>query len=202
MKISSYRSLGEFVSFLESRNQLRRITAPVSADLEITEITDRVVKAGGPALLFESVKGSPFPLVTNIMGTPERMAWALGVEDLEEHARRIARLASTDLPAGWAGKLGRLLDLARSARYFPRTVRSAPCQEIVQESGFDIGDLPVMKCWPEDGGRFITLPLVITKDPDSGKQNVGMYRLQVFDGRTTGMHWHRHHDGARHYRES
>jgi len=202
MKISSYRDLGEFVAFLESRNQLRRITAQVSADLEITEITDRVVKAGGPALLFESVKGSPMPLVTNIMGTPERMAWALGVEDLEDHARRIARLASTDLPAGWAGKLGRLLDLAKSGRYFPRTVRSAPCQEIVLEDGFDIGDLPVMKCWPEDGGRFITLPLVITKDPVTGKQNVGMYRLQVFDGRTTGMHWHRHHDGARHYREA
>lgn len=201
MTIVSYSNLGQFISLLEQRDQLRRIVAPVNPDLEITEITDRVVKNGGPALLFENVEGSPIPLVTNLMGTPERMAWALGVDDLEVHARRIAEFASTDIPDGWAGKFGRLMEIARSGKFFPRVVRKAPCQEIVQTKGFDLTQLPVMKCWPDDGGKFITLPLVITKDPESGKQNLGMYRLQVFDGQTTGMHWHRHHDGARHYRE-
>lgn len=202
MDIKNYRSLGEFVSYLEERGELKRIAAPVSADLEITEITDRVVKAGGPALLFENVAGSSIPLVTNIMGTARRMAWALGVDDLEIQARRIEEFSSTDIPPGLAGKIGRLVDLARSGRYLPREVRRAPCQEVVRTKDFDLGELPVMKCWPGDGGPFITLPLVITKDPESGKQNVGMYRLQVFDGTTTGMHWHRHHDGARNYRKT
>jgi 4-hydroxy-3-polyprenylbenzoate decarboxylase len=202
MKIKPCRNLGEFVSLLESRGQLRRVSAAVDPELEITEITDRVVKDGGPALLFEDVKGAAMPLVTNLMGTAERMAWALGVDHLDEQAARIAKLVSTEIPSGLAGKIGRLLELARSGRYLPRTVKTAPCQEVVEDDTLDLGKLPVMKCWPEDGGRFITLPLVVTKSPETGRQNVGMYRLQVFDARTTGMHWHRHHDGARFYREA
>ncbi len=202
MTINCFRNMAEFIAFLEEKGELHRITVPVDPELEITAITDRVVKAGGPALLFEQVRGSAIPLVTNMMGTAQRMAWALGVDSLEEQAARIARFVSTDIPSGWAGKFGRLVELAKSGRYFPHEVKSAPCQEVVMVKDFDLNAFPVMKCWPEDGGRFITLPLVITKSPETGKQNIGMYRLQVFDGKTTGMHWHRHHDGAGFYREA
>ncbi len=202
MTVSSYRNLGEFTAFLEDRGQLRRISAPVDRELEITEITDRVVKSGGPALLFEKVRGSSMPLVTNLFGTTQRMAWALGVENIEEQAGRVGRLASTEIPQGWSGKFGRLMELVKTGRYLPREVRTAPCQQVVEERDPDLTTLPVMKCWPGDGGPFVTFPLVVTKDPETGRQNLGMYRLQVFDGRTTGMHWHRHHDGARYYREA
>lgn len=197
-----FKDLREFMDFLENRGQLRRVTVPVDAELEITEIVDRICKQGGPALLFEQVKGYDIPLVINLFGSLERMSWALGVPKLDIIAQRMAELLSLSLPEGFLGKLSLLNRLREIGRFAPKTVRKAPCQEIVitQEPTLDF--LPILKCWPQDGGRFITLPLVITKNPLTGRQNMGIYRLQKYDHQTTGMHWHIHHDGARNYRES
>jgi 4-hydroxy-3-polyprenylbenzoate decarboxylase len=139
MKINAFRSLGEFVSFLEERGQLHRITAPVDPRLEITEINDRVVKSGGPALLFEKVNGSPYPLVANLMGTEQRMSWALGVESLDSQAERIGKFVSSDIPAGWAAKLGRLVDLAKAGRYLPRRSARRPARRSLKGKGSTFG---------------------------------------------------------------
>ena len=199
-----YASLREFVTLLEERGQLRRITVPVSAELEITEITDRVSK--GPqdqnvALLFESVTGHSMPVLTNAFGSVERMAWALGVDELDDLGRRLQELISLDMPGSFADKLRKAGDLFGAFRATqPHRVKHGSCQEVVETTHPSLADLPILKCWPEDGGRYITLPAVITRRPGSGKRNVGMYRLQVFDERATGMHWHLHHDGAANYR--
>ncbi len=195
----AYRDLREFMAELEKRGQLRRIKTPVSRKLEITEIADRVFKAGGPALLFEQVDGSPYPLLIGIFGTLERTSLALGMASLEEGADRIREMTRLPEPGqGLLDKLKALPRLAEVAGFFPKTVRSAPCQEVV-ESDPDLTSLPVLHCWPGDGGPFITLPLVFTKDPATGTTNVGMYRMQVYDRRTTGMHWHVHKHGAEHF---
>ena len=200
-----YRDLREFVALLEQRGELRRVTAPVSADLEITEISDRMVKSGGPALLFENVEGHSSPLLINLFGTHKRVALALGVEDVEELADRVRKLLalSQGPPSGIGGKMRALGELVGLARSQPKTVRRAPCQEVVLTGDdVDIFSMPVIRCWPLDAAPFITLPLVITRDPESGRRNVGMYRMQVYDRRTTGMHWQTHKVAARHDRRA
>lgn len=197
-----YANLQEFVADLRARGELCQIDAPVDPKLEITEIADRCVKSasGGPALLFTSVKGSKFPLLINAFATEARMARALGLQRLDELGDRVRDLLKlAQPPSGLSDKLGALLKLGELASFAPRTVRSAPCQEIVAEGEqVDVRELPILTTWPGDGGPYITLPLVITKDPVSGSHNVGMYRMQVYDGRTTGMHWQRHKHGREH----
>ncbi|MGH7392015.1 MAG: menaquinone biosynthesis decarboxylase [Candidatus Rokuibacteriota bacterium] len=201
----AWRDLREFVDHLERRGRLRRVAAPVSPDLEITEITDRVSR--GPArdnvaLLFERVEGSDVPVLINAFGAADRMAWALGVERLDELGERVAKLLDLRLPGTFAerlGKLGTLFDVVKSA---PRRVPSAPCQEVVETAQPSLAGLPVPTCWPGDAGPFITLPSVFTRDPLTGARNVGMYRLQKFDDRTLGMHWQTHKGGAEHQRRA
>ena len=197
-----YANLREFAAELRARGELRQIDAPVDPKLEITEIADRCVKhaSGAPALFFTNVKGSKFPLLINALATEQRMARALGVErlgDLSDRVRDLLKLAQP--PTGFSDKLGALLRLGELASLAPRIVRSAPCQEIVVESDqVDVRELPILTTWPGDGGPYITLPLVFTKDRVTGSHNVGMYRMQVYDGRTTGMHWQRHKHGREH----
>ena len=191
--------LSAFVRFLEQHGQLRRITREVDPNLEVSAIAQQVMRAGGPALLFERVAGSRFPLLINTYATRQRVSWALGVADLDEHARAILELVRSQPPTGLMDKLRMLPKLARVASATPKTVRSAPCQQVV-ETDVDLGTLPIITTWPEDGGPYITLPMVITRDPDKGTRNVGCYRMQVYDKRTTGMHWQLHKTGRRHMR--
>jgi 4-hydroxy-3-polyprenylbenzoate decarboxylase len=194
----AYSNLAEFVQVLERKGELKRITHPVKAELEITEIADRVMKSGGPALLFENVVGKRIPVLINAFGSAERMALALGVADVEEIAREIQKLIQTKPPKSFRDKLNLLGELIRLAGIPPKLVREGACQEVVhREPNLDI--LPVLTCWPGDAGPFITLPMVFSKDPRSGTRNVGLYRMQIFDQRTTGMHWHLHKVGARHF---
>ncbi|MDO8684402.1 MAG: menaquinone biosynthesis decarboxylase [Armatimonadota bacterium] len=196
-----YKNLSDFISRLEREGELKRITAPVDPVLEITEIADRTVKSSGPALLFENPVGSGIPVLINAMASEKRMAMALGVKDVNEIARELDETLKPQMGEGIIGKLKMLPALGRLAGSLPTTVKSASCQEVVLKGEASLADLPILKCWPEDGGRFITLPIVITKDPNTGVRNVGMYRMHVYDERTTGMHWHAHKVGARHYRE-
>lgn len=192
-----YKDLQDFADVLEKKGLLKRITVEVDSRLEITEIADRVVKSNGPALLFERVKGSPYPVLINIFGSYERLNLALETDDLDRIADRISDLMDMSNYMGFMNKLKSVPKLARLARVFPKKVDKAICQEVVEEP--DLSKLPVLWCWPEDGGPFITLPLVITKDPETGQQNMGMYRMQVYDSKTTGMHWHLHKDGREIY---
>ncbi len=194
----AYRDLREFIGDLEQRGQLRRIKVEVDPELEITEITDRVTKSGGPALYFEQVKGSTMPLVINLFGTMERMCLALGVQSLDEIAQRIRSLMPNHAPAGLMEKLSYLPKLMDLNKSFPTRVKHAPCQEVIERQP-NLFQLPIMKCWPKDGTRYITFPAVITKHPETGVYNVGAYRMQVYDERTTGMHWQAHKDGAHHW---
>ena len=199
----TFRDLPHFLSFLEQRGELRRVTVPVDAELEITEIADRVVKSGGPAILFENVVGCSVPLVINLFGTERRTSWALGEESLDavgERVEKLLRLTRSELPSSAFDKLKVLGDLAEVASYAPRVVSRAACQDVINTDDLSLAPFPILTCWPGDGGPYFTLPLVITKDPGSGRRNVGMYRLQVYDERTTGMHWHLHKGGAQHYR--
>lgn len=198
----AYSDLRDFISKLESEGELVRIKCPVSPELEITEITDRVVKSGGPAILFESVLGSDVPVLINQFGTMRRIAMALGVESIDTIAEEIDSLLRAQPPTGFVDKFKMVPKLARLASALPKSVKSAPCQEVVRQGAdASLDFLPILKCWPGDGGRFITLPMVFTKDPETGRRNVGMYRMHVYDERTTGMHWHVHKVGARHYAE-
>ena len=198
-----FKDLREYISFLENKGELRRITTLVSADLEITEITDRMVKQGGPALLFDHVEGNSMPVLINIFGTIQRSAWALGVESLDELTARVRDLLGTvkEPHRGVIAKLRALGNLAHIASFHPKTIKKAPCQEIVVTGDdVDLSTLPVLTCWPDDAGPFITLPLVISKDPTTGVRNIGIYRMQVYDRNTTGMHWQTHKVGAHHQR--
>lgn len=195
----AFPDLQSFVSLLEARGELVRVAVPVDPRLEITEIADRLVKRGGPAVLFENVKGSDFPLVIGLLGTRERMALALGVADLDDLGRRVRGLLDLKMGSGLGGLLSNLPKLREAASLPPRRVRRAPAQEVVWRGDeVDLGKLPVLTCWPQDGGPFVTLPLVITRDPVTGEKNMGMYRMQVMGPRETGMHWQRHKTGARH----
>ncbi len=198
-----FTDLREFVAHLDKQERLHRVTVPVSRDLEITEITDRVSKRSGGAnvaLLFEHVEGFDMPVLVNAFGSEDRMTAALGVERLDDLGARVAKLLDLKIPGTFAErlkKLGTLIDIARAA---PRHVTQAPCQEIVETANPSLAGLPVLQCWPGDGGRYITLPAVFTREARTGARNVGMYRLQVFDDRTLGMHWQIHKGGAEHER--
>lgn len=193
------RDLPSFLALLEERGQLVRVRERVSSVLEITALADRAVKSGGPALLFEDVEGADLPLAINLFGTRQRMAWALGVEALDDIPNRLRDLIDVKLGGGILGLASNLPKLRELASLPPRSVRQGPVQEVIWRGDeVDLGRLPVLTCWPLDGGPFITLPLVISKDPESGEVNVGMYRMQVLDARSTGMHWQRHKTGARH----
>jgi len=199
----AYNNLSEFVKTLESSGDLRRVAVEVDAELEITEISDRVMKSpgGGPAVLFENVKGSQLPVLINALGSKERMCKALGVNDFCEIADRIESMLKQDVPTGLMDKLRKLPELAELASYQPKTIKKGPCQEIVykgEEASLDM--LPILKCWPMDGGRYITFAGVYSKDVQSGKRNVGMYRLQQLDSHSCAAHWQVHHDGAGHCR--
>jgi 4-hydroxy-3-polyprenylbenzoate decarboxylase len=219
-KTLPYDDLRDWIRHLDKNGELRRIGAEVSPDLEITEITDRVSKIGtpgkdsaaksnyapgGPALLFENVKGFPgHKVLINQFGSERRMAMALGVNHLEEIAERITGMMNVKAPEGLFDKLKMLPQLGALTAAFPKTVQAkdAPCKEVILRQNFDLNQFPILKCWPHDGGRFITLPCVHTRDPRSGKRNIGMYRMQVYDGQTTGMHWQRQKVAAEHYREA
>jgi 4-hydroxy-3-polyprenylbenzoate decarboxylase len=188
--------LREWIRLLEREGELVRVSAEVDPDLEITEIVDRIVKAGGPALLFERPKGSSHPLLINQFGTERRMALAFGVERLDDLAERVADVLELQPPTGLVDKLRGLQKLKSIAGSGPRSVRSGPCQEVVLTGDdVDLGLLPVMRCWPGDPAPFITLPAVITRDPRTGIRNLGMYRMQVIDRSSTFMHWQIHKDG-------
>ena len=198
-------TLKEFIAKLEAAGELQRISTEVDTHFEITEITDRVSKmeGGGKALLFERVKGSNYPVLMNMMGSDRRMAMALGVDDLEDISRRIDKLLKEAMsPKNTLMDKLRMLPLLQDvAKWFPRKSSSrGECQEIVwQDDEVDLTKLPILTSWPYDGGPFITLPMVCTLDPETDIPNMGMYRMQIFDSKTTGMHWHRHKTGARHY---
>src|SRR5579863_10297245 len=196
----AYRDLREFLAALEKNGELKRIPFEVDPVLEITEFADRAVKRGGPALLFEKPKGSSIPVLVNAFASMRKMQIALEVDSVEEVAARIAEFLEMRMPEGLMGKLKMLPKLAEMGAFFPKIVSKGACQEVVRSRGFSLLDFPILQCWPEDGGRFITLPLVFSRNPDSGKRNCGMYRMQVHDERTAGMHWQTHKQGAEHYR--
>jgi 4-hydroxy-3-polyprenylbenzoate decarboxylase len=196
----AYRDLREFIRALEESKELKRIPFEVDPILEITEFADRAVKSGGPALLFEKPKGSSIPVLINSFASVRKMQLALEVASVDEIAARIVEFLEMRIPEGLLGKIKMLPKLAEVGAFFPRTVSKGPCQEVVRTTDFSLFDYPVLKCWPEDAGRFITLPLVFSRNPDTGKRNCGMYRMQLFDERTAGMHWQTHKQGAEHYR--
>ena len=201
----AYKDLREFMEVLESRGLLKRVKTEVDPELEITEIVDRISK--GPedknvAILFEKVKGSSMPVLINAFGSYERMSLALGVEkldDIAEELREMLKLPYVSLQNKMS--VITMIPMIKNAVNFPKYVKTAPCQEVVETENPNLDEIPILKCWPEDGGPFVTLPLVFTKNPKTGKRNVGMYRLQKYDSRTTGMHWHIHKNGAENYRD-
>ena len=190
----AHESLRAFVHALRKAGELVEIGVPVNPYLEISEISDRVVKAGGPALLFTNVTGCAFPVLTNAFGTERRMAMAFGARSLDEVADRIRGLLDLRIPEGAIDKISKLLSLRTLASALPKTVAHGSAQDVVIDDP-DLTKLPVLTTWPLDAGPFITLPLVFTKDPQSGMQNAGMYRIQIYDRKTTGMHWQRHKHG-------
>jgi 4-hydroxy-3-polyprenylbenzoate decarboxylase len=196
----AYQDLREFVRALEKAGELKRIPFEVDPYLEITEFADRSVKGGGPALLFEKPKGSTMPVLINAFASRRRMEIALEVDDMDSIAARIADYLQMKMPEGILNKLKMLPMLAEVGAFFPKVVKDGPCKEVIRHTDFSLEEFPVLHCWPQDGGRYITLPMVFSKNPLTGKRNCGMYRMQVYDGRTTGMHWQTHKQGADHYR--
>jgi 4-hydroxy-3-polyprenylbenzoate decarboxylase len=206
----AYNDLREWIEALERAGELKRIRAEVDPVLEISEIADRVSKGaarsygspGGPGLLFENVKGgNGIPVLINQFGSERRMQMALEVNSLDEIAERIRQLLNMKSPEGFLEKLKMLPMLADMGKFFPKSVSTGPCKEVIKKKDFSLLDFPVLQCWPKDAGRFITLPCVITRDPRTGKRNVGMYRMQIYDATTAGMHWQRQKVAAEHYRE-
>ena len=207
----AYDDLRDWIRTLDSAGELKRIREGVDPVLEIAEITDRASKSvsksgvkGGQALLFERVKGYPgTQVLMNQFGSERRMKLALGVDSLDDVAGRIRALLDLKLPGGFMDKLKMLPMLAEIGNFFPKTIvaKDASCKEVILRENFSVLDFPVLQCWPLDGGHFITLPCVVTRDPKTGKRNVGMYRMQVYDGQTTGMHWQRQKNAAEHLRE-
>jgi len=211
-KVLAYNDLRDWINALHKAGELKRIAVEVDPVLEMAEIADRAAKmgrgtaeAGGPALLFENVKGHPGARVLmNQFGSERRMKLALETDSLDAIADRIRILLKPETPAGLMDKLRMLPRLAEMGSFFPKMVsaREAPCKQVIlRGNDADLNRLPVLKTWPHDGGKFITLPCVITRDPRTGKRNIGMYRMQVYDGRTTGMHWQRQKVAAEHMRE-
>jgi len=197
-----YEDLRQFIKVLEKHGELKRISTPVSSDQEITEITDRVSKAGGPALLFENVDQRRIPVLINALGSRRRMELALEVESVDDVAHRLTEWLDFKSPQGLLEKVRMRPKLAELGKYFPKDVKSGPCQEVVRREGeFSLLEWPILKCWEADGGRFITFPMVFTRNPRTGKRNCGMYRMQIFDENTTAMHWQIHKHGAAHHRD-
>jgi 4-hydroxy-3-polyprenylbenzoate decarboxylase len=205
----AYDDLRDWIKALDRAGELKRIRTEADPILEITEIADRVSKSrdqqgslGGKALLFENLKGyAGQRLLINQFGSARRMRLALGVDALDEVADRIRGFLDVKSPQGFLDKVKMLPMLAEMGKFFPKTVPSGPCKEVIERDNFSLLDFPILQCWPKDAGRFITLPCVITRDPKTGKRNVGMYRMQVYDARTTGMHWQRQKVAAEHYRD-
>ncbi|MGO9846011.1 MAG: UbiD family decarboxylase domain-containing protein, partial [Methylocella sp.] len=207
--ILAYDDLRDWIKALDRAGELRRVRTEADPILEIAEIADRVSKnkdrqgtVGGKALLFENLKGyAGSQLLINQFGSARRMRLALEVDALDEVAERIRAFMDVKSPQGFLDKVKMLPMLAEMGKFFPRTVATGACKEVIKRDNFSLLDFPILQCWPKDGGRFITLPCVITRDPKTGKRNVGMYRMQVYDERTTGMHWQRQKVAAEHYRD-
>ncbi|MGB9203247.1 MAG: UbiD family decarboxylase [Terriglobales bacterium] len=209
----AYDDLRDWIQALDRAGELRRICTEADPILEITEIADRVSKSkdkdkdqqgtvGGKALLFENLKGYPGShLLINQFGSARRMRLALEVDSLDEIADRIRVFMDVKSPQGFLDKVKMLPMLAEMGKFFPKAVGTGPCKEVIKRDHFSLLDFPILQCWPKDGGRFITLPCVITRDPKTGKRNVGMYRMQIYDERSTGMHWQRQKVAAEHYRD-
>ncbi len=205
-----FDDLRQWIAALDRAGQLKRIQTEADPILEIAEITDRVSKSrsdngdrGGPALLFQNLKSHPgSQLLINQFGSNARMKLALGVKSFDDVAARIRMFMDVKSPQGFLDKLKMLPLLTEAGKFFPRTVPTGPCKEVIKRDNFSLLDFPILQCWPKDAGRFITLPCVTTRDPKSGKRNVGMYRMQVYDEHTTGMHWQRQKVAAEHYRET
>ena len=205
----AYDDLRDWIKALERAGELKRVRTEADPILEITEIADRVSKSrdkhgnvGGKALLFEKVKGYPgAQLLINQFGSARRMRLALEVDALDEIAERIRGFMDVKSPQGFLDKMKMLPMLAEMGKLFPKTMATGPCKEVIRRDNFSLLDFPILQCWPKDAGRFITLPCVITRDPKTGKRNVGMYRMQIYDERTTGMHWQRQKVAAEHYRD-
>lgn len=195
----SYKDLNEFIKILEENGELVRVKVPVSPYLEITEIVDRVSKKYGKAILFEQVEGSSYPVLINTFGTYERMSLSLGVSSLDEIGAEIEEYLNVERYTSFSSIVSFLPKLIRLLCCFPIrkgfTIKRPLCQQVIEREP-DLSAIPVLKCWPLDGGRFFTLPLIFTKYPNSKNQNVGMYRMQILDKKTTAMHWHKHKDGA------
>jgi 4-hydroxy-3-polyprenylbenzoate decarboxylase len=202
----AYKDLRDFVTRLERDGELKRLAVDIDVDLEMTEITDRVSKAGGPALLFEKPRSAKngvaysIPLLINTLGSKRRMELALEVNSLEEVARRLEDLLEMRPPEGFFDKVKLLPKLAELGSFFPKVVKDGAVKEQIETGSVSLARFPIMKCWPQDGGRFITFPMVITRSPKTGRRNVGCYRMQVFDDSTTAMHWQIHKGGAEHFR--
>jgi 4-hydroxy-3-polyprenylbenzoate decarboxylase len=202
----AYDNLQDFLKALEGAGELRRIRAEVDPVLEVAAITDRVSKGDGAknqALLFERVAGSALPLAINTFGSYERMHMALGCESFDQLAEKIGELTKPEVPAGVWNKIKKGMDFLKIGGYMPKVRSSgsgALCQEVVLTDAADLTALPVIQCWPEDGGKYITFGQIVTKHPETNARNLGMYRVQVFGPKMTAMHWHPHHDGARHFR--
>jgi 4-hydroxy-3-polyprenylbenzoate decarboxylase len=196
-----YESLNDFVKVLEKKQELIRIKEEVDPNLEIAAITNLASKLpqGGKALFFENVRGSQYPVLTNGFGSYSRMSLALGVKNLQEQTDRLTEILNFQPPQGFVEKLKFLPKLMEISQFFPRSSTKGICQEVV-DTDPDFNSLPILKCWPQDGGKFITFPLVYTHDPETGMRNIGMYRMQIYDSKTAGMHWQVHHGGAAHYR--
>jgi 4-hydroxy-3-polyprenylbenzoate decarboxylase len=198
--VATARDLRDWIALLEREGELVRVSAEVDPKLEVTEIVDRTVRAGGPALLFENPKGSGIPLLINQFGTERRMCLAFGVESLDDVAAKLGDILELQPPEGLVAKVRGLKTLKSIADSRPRTVKRGASQEVVLRGDeVDLGRLPVQTCWPGDAGPFITLPAVITRDPRTGQRNVGMYRMQVLGPRSTAMHWQIHKDGRADY---
>jgi 4-hydroxy-3-polyprenylbenzoate decarboxylase len=196
----AYSDLRDFIDTLEKKKELKRISVEVDPFLEITEFADRSVKNNGPALLFEKPRGSRIPVLINAFASMRRMELALEVDSVESVAQRIYEFLEMRMPEGLIGKLKMLPKLAEVGAFFPKMVSSGPCKDIIRRDKFSLNEFPILHCWPQDGGRFITLPMVFSRNPDTGKRNCGCYRMQVYDERTTGMHWQTHKHGAEQYR--
>jgi 4-hydroxy-3-polyprenylbenzoate decarboxylase len=210
----AYDDLREWIAALDRAGELKKIRTEVDPILEIAEITDRVSKMpgknngsrtpspGGPALLFQNIKGHPgAQVLINQFGSTRRMNLALEVDKLDEVADRIRQFIDVKSPQGFLDKVKMLPMLAEMGKFFPKTISTGACKEVIRRDNFSLDEFPILQCWPKDAGRFITLPCVVTRDPKTGKRNVGMYRMQIYDERTTGMHWQRQKVGAEHYRE-
>lgn len=195
-----YDSLREFISKLEEEGELVHVKAPVSTDLEIAEILRRVMTNEGPAVIFDRINGYSMPIAANLFGSERRMRLALGVEDFTELGTRVTNILNTPLPSGVLDRIRSLPRLAELASYAPKLEKKGPVMEMVETSDPKLSTLPALKSWPLDGGRFITFGMVVTKNPETGTRNLGVYRMQLYDEKTAGMHWQIHKRGAQHFR--